>query len=172
MIALLLPCALAAPPEHVYRALGGTSFMVADKDGVPDANRLFVATGFALTTLGQTTVWVEPAFAIGYSEGDRWSYRAGANVEAEWQPSAHTRLHGSIGLHWFRSRTDPEIRRGLLTRAALGFRLTTSQSERSEAFVGFEPFAIERFPDGEGVLTPLRSRWGVEVTFISAGVRL
>lgn len=173
MIALLAAVAGAAdlPPLDDWgriRVLGGTSFLVADKDGVPDANRLFVTTGFTVFTLDRTNLVVEPAFAFGYSEMERWSFRVGANLEAEWVPEDHTSLYGSLGLHYFRSFTDPEIRRGALWRAAVGLRLATG----GKAFIGFEPLAIERFPNGEGVRTPLRSRWGVEVTFLSAGVRL
>ncbi|MEN0062104.1 MAG: hypothetical protein AAGA48_08105 [Myxococcota bacterium] len=154
--------------EIGLRIAGGTSFLVADKDGVPDANRLFVTTGLTLARIDATAVIFEPAFAFGYSEMERFSFRVGGNIEVEWRAKAHTSLYGSLGLHYFRSFTDPEIRKGALVRGAVGIRLATG----GKAFVGFEPLAIERFPNGEGVMTPLRSRWGVEVTFISAGVRL
>lgn len=169
ILALLLSApSLAGESGSIVRLSGGSSFLIADKDGVPDANRLFVAAGVTIATVEQTTIAVEPAFAIGYSEAERWSYRVGANVEAEWAAKPHTSLYGSLGLHYFRSYTEPETRKGPLVRAALGMRLAAG----GRSWIGFEPLAIERFPNGEGVMTPLRSRWGVEVTFISAGVRL
>lgn len=173
MVVLLWGAAQAAEPDHRVRWAGGTSFLVAEGDGVPDANRLFTTVGVRLVTIGDTNLAVEPAFAVGYSEGDRISYRVGGNVEAEWVASPLTSLYASTGLHYFYSFTDLETRRGPLWRAALGFRLATSAAGHDRgAYIGFEPLAIERFPNGEGVQTPLRSRWGIEVTFISAGVRL
>lgn len=174
MISLLAGLgALAAEPSHVARITAGTSFLVADGDGVPDANRLLAAVGIRVGTVGQTHLTVEPAFAFGYSEMERFSVRIGVDLEAEWVATSRTSLYGAVGLHYFRSFTASEIRRGGMPRVGVGVRLATSHHGHDRgAFIAFEPLAIERFPNGEGAQTPLRSRWGIEVTFIAAGVRL
>ncbi len=164
----------AEPPGEVpsaerVRVQLHTSFLVADKSGVPDANRVGVNTGLTVWRKGRVGLAVEPSVVLGYSEMERWSVRLGANLEAERHfPKARTSTYVSTGLHWFRSFTEPETRVGLLWRAAVGLRLATGGS----GFLGVEPLAIERFPNGEGVMTPLRSRWGYEFTFIAAGFRL
>ena len=84
---------------------------------------------------------------IGYSEQDAWSYRAGAQLEAaRWLEAEHTQVYASTGLHVLRSRTDDEIRLGPAWRAAAGVRFAAG----GNGYLGFEPLAIERLPNGPG----------------------
>lgn len=146
------------------------SWMLADEQGVPDAVRAGFSVGIPVfRSDAGARIYIEPGFLMGYSERDFWSFRAGGNVEgAWWFEAAKTQVYVSTGVHLFRSFTDEETRLGLLWRAGTGVRFAAG----GKGFVGFEPFAIERLPNGPGVMTPLRSRWGIEITLIQAGVWL
>lgn len=146
------------------------SYMLADKQGVPDAIRAGLSTGIPLVRADSGfRLAVEPSVLVGYSERDSWSLRAGANVEGGlWFDTAKTLAYASTGLHFFRSYTSDETRIGPLWRSALGLRFAAG----GKGYIGFEPIAIERLPNGPGIMTPLRSRWGLEITLLQAGVWL
>lgn len=146
------------------------SYMLAEKQGVPDAIRAGFSAALPLHRADSgLRVYVEPGVLLGYSERDFWSIRAGANVEgAWWFDAAKTQVYLSTGVHFFRSYTDEETRVGALWRAGTGVRFAAG----GNGFVGFEPIAIERLPNGPGTMTPIRTRWGYEITFLQAGVWL
>jgi hypothetical protein len=140
---------------------------VVDKNGVPDALRVGGRFGVLLWDQGPLGLSVDVGAHYGHSEEAGWSLKAGSDVEVEGLfVGPRISAYGSVGLHYFLSRSD-EDRSGLLGRAAAGVRFMAG----SRVFVGFEPLALERLPDGPGPHTPLRSRWAWGMTFLSIGVR-
>jgi hypothetical protein len=161
-----------AEPDHASRwdrlhFEGRGSFAVVDKQGVPDALRVGASLGTHLMRRDQLELSADLVGLFGTSEEIGYSYRFGANLEIERRLAAiGASTYFALGLHYFVSRAD-EDRLGLLPRAALGFRVFTGK----HVYIGFEPLAIERIPAGDGIQTPIRSRWAWELTFISVGVR-
>lgn len=146
------------------------SWMLAEKQGVPDAIRAGFSTGIPVfRSDAGARISVVPSVLFGYSERDFWSFRAGGEVEGGWWFDAvKTQVYVSTGVHVFRSYTNEEIRFGALWRAGTGVRFAAG----GRGYIGFEPIAVERLPNGPGVMTPLRTRWGYEITFLQAGVWL
>jgi len=143
------------------------SFVIVDKNGVPDALRAGGSIGVMAFDHGPLGLAADGVFVVGHSEQAGWSLRAGANVEAEWLwQSVRTSVYLTTGLHFFMSRSS-ENRAGLLWRGGVGARFMVG----GRWYVAVEPLAIERIPDGEGEYTPLRSRWAWELTFLAVGYR-
>ena len=142
-------------------------YSIVTKNGVPNALRIGGAFGPNLLRAGPFELNLRLAAAFGSSEQFGYSYRLGGDVEAGiGLPRVPIRFYLSTGGHFFRSDAT-ENRAGGLWRGAVGLRFLT----RRKVYVGVEPFAIERLPDGPGPYTPLRSRWAFEITFLTVGYR-
>ena len=158
---------IASPLRDRLRVEGRGSFVIVDKRGVPDALRGGASVGASLLTFGKHVVSADAVAVFGHSEKIGYSYRVGTNVELDRRlPAIGASIYGALGGFYFVSRAE-EDRSGLLLRATVGFRVYTSK----RVYIGFEPFALERVPDGPGVQTPVRSRWAWEMTFLSVGFR-
>ena len=153
--------------QHRLRGNLRSSFSIPDKRGVPDAIRLGADVGALVLRRGLFDLSMDSSFVFGFSEKIGHSYRVGSNIELDRRlPRLGASIYATTGLHYFVSRAA-EDRKGLLWRASVGFRVNTSR----HVYVGFEPFAIERMPNGEGVQTPVRTRWAWEMVFLSVGFR-
>lgn len=161
---------LAAPKLEWVPGFGGEiriSSTLVTKTGVPNALRFGGAFGPVVLRRGIFSLSPKLHGAIGTSEQFGHSWRVGGELEGELRlGNAPAAFYLSTGGHFFRSNAD-ENRAGGLWRAAVGLRLLS----RGHAYVGFEPFAVERLPDGLGPYTPVRSRWAFEFTFLSVGYR-
>ncbi len=176
-LALVLPCLTAyadARQPTVVERLGRRaraqlrgSFAITDKRGAPDAIRLGGSAGALVLRRGLFDVSLDAVAAFGFSEKIGHSYRLGSSLELDRRISSiRASAYMSAGLHYFVSRAA-EDRTGLLGRLGVGFRIMTSE----HVYVAFEPLAIERIPAGEGIQTPVRTRWAWEMTFLSVGFR-
>jgi hypothetical protein len=166
MIAWALP-AIAAE----YRPIAieaRTGYYAADKAGVSDATRVGVAVSHRrLVTPGPLAIGVGVPFVYGHSEQAGYSYRLGGQVEIAWPiPKERLAPYVETGVHYFVSQGWDEVRFGPMWRAGVGLRLFGEGHWE----IGAEPIAIERLPKGPGPDSPLRSRWGWDLTFLTLGV--
>lgn len=144
------------------------SYYVADKSGVADAARVGIALAHRrVWTPGPLAFGLAVPFAYGHSESAGYSYRLGVEAQiAHPVPALQLAPYVSAGAHYFVSQGWDEVRLGPMWRVALGLRMFGDRHWE----VGVEPLALERIPSGPGPMTPLRSRWGWDLTFLTVGV--
>ena len=149
-------------------AEGRASYYVADGAGVPNAVRVGLSVAHRrVWNPGGWAVGASVPAVYGHSEGAGYTYRLGLQAELA-RPFEALGLapYAAAGVHYFVSQGWDEVRFGPMWRLAAGLRIFGD--DRYE--VGVEPLAVERLPDGPGEHTPLRSRWGWDLTFLTVGV--